>query len=203
MVEDNGRNKLCIFKLPVDYSEEYSIQNYFERNSFLFESICQRWNRFSHISEFFYDEYNLVLAEGVDYSTMALYVGNADIWINKKYWTNQLLSETLAHEITHSATEGLYLPPWLDEGIAVYTERKFKGNQMGLKKVYFGDLANWDPQNTDQYTNGIIYAHSGYVVRELVDEYGEEMISKLIIELDGKIGSFDDNYVKNIKIIEA
>lgn len=42
------------------------------------------------------------------------------------------IEPVIAHELTHSALAHLDLPPWLDEGIAVNTERRIAGRTPGL-----------------------------------------------------------------------
>lgn len=69
----------------------------------------------------------------------------------------QVLEPVIAHELTHSALSHLRLPRWLDEGIAVNSERRVAGPQPALHtplELHAMHRAHWSAARVQQLWSG-------------------------------------------------
>jgi hypothetical protein len=176
---------VCLFKFSIDR------QNYLKTFSYIFSRICEKEGVFDHIDKFLPDSYVIEFINNQGPEWEARYVGNKKIEINKKHWTNTMLAESVVHEMSYSATENLNLPPWLEEGIAIYTERRYQGTSVSLHKAYFKDLTLWKPSESSFGDNAKAYEHSGYVVKTLIEKYGNEVINDLLSEIKSGKGTLE------------
>jgi hypothetical protein len=73
------------------------------------------------------------------------------------------IEPVIAHELTHSALAHLKLPLWLDEGIAVNTERKIAPTGRGLytpHEIHAKHLRFWGPAEIQQFWSGRSFART-------------------------------------------
>lgn len=67
------------------------------------------------------------------------------------------IEPVIAHELTHSALAYLRLPKWLDEGLAVNTERRVAGEVPGLytpRELHGMHQQYWDAQRIQEFWSG-------------------------------------------------
>ena len=67
------------------------------------------------------------------------------------------IEPTIAHELTHSALSYLKLPRWLDEGIAVNSERRLAGGtrtQYTPQQIHAMHLRFWEAQKMQEFWSG-------------------------------------------------
>lgn len=67
------------------------------------------------------------------------------------------IEPVVAHEMTHSALAHLHLPRWLDEGLAVNTERRLAGstpNQHTAQQLHGKHVAFWTPATIQEFWSG-------------------------------------------------
>lgn len=188
--------KYCIFV----FDEEY--QSYVEKHEYIFDDFCQIKEKLPHLSDFFYNEYEITFEES-DWDIWASYVGNGKVVINKKYWNLKNLDTALAHEIAHSATEGLDLPIWLNEGIAEYSSYRFRGKEDNIHSLYVKDITTLDFYNANFRIRINAYMQSAFIVKKMVERFGDSFIRDLLIEINGKFGRDDGVENKNRVILGA
>ncbi|MFC1800925.1 hypothetical protein ACFLZB_00460 [Nanoarchaeota archaeon] len=192
----SGKFKYCIFV----FNESY--QRYVEEHEYIFDDFCNISEKYPYISDLFYPEYNVEIREMDKDYVLAWYIGNGNIEINKKYWTLKTLDEVLSHEIIHSVTEDLWLPNWLDEGIAEYYSYYFLDQVEQIRHVYIKDVELWN--NSDDYGRSVkAYKQSRYIVKKMIERFGDDFIYKLLVELEGKISPYDTIEEKNDIIFDA
>ena len=206
------RAKSSLYKKPISF-EGYKYCNFVfdvneedwvKDNEFVFKKFCDFKTGYPPIKDFLYDEFLILLFNNPDLSlTAALYVGNARIEVNKKFAEAKNLDFYLAHEIAHSSTETLFLPDWLNEGIAQYSAYRYFGTLGKLNSRYWEGLLKWDPHTASIGDNIKGYYHSGYVLKMFVKNYGDETFKSLLFELDGKMKAGDSIDIKNIEILNA
>jgi hypothetical protein len=98
---------------------------------------------------------------------------------------NSLLRPVLVHELSHSFTDGLRLPTWLDEGIAEYVKEEITGSSYRVSE-YVYNLAVWNDNLRSSFIEREVelrYGTSAYVVREMIDWYGEVEFKEMITEI--------------------
>jgi hypothetical protein len=193
-LQEPSKIKVCIFTF--DEKDRAYIDTY----AFEYKKICEKWEVFKPIHKFLREEYTVEMSQNGVF-VAAQYGGQGRIMVNDIYKKDTDIDVTLAHEVTHSAHDGLYPPTWLSEGLATYFEWKFRGNVASLHPVYFGDLANWQGNSASYDIKQ--YIHSGYIIKSLAEKQGEEVITLLLTELQGKMWHTDSNDVKNEKILTA
>jgi len=67
------------------------------------------------------------------------------------------IEPVIAHELTHSALAHLQLPLWLDEGLAVNTERRLAGttpHSHTAQQLHGKHVAFWDPDSIQEFWSG-------------------------------------------------
>lgn len=67
------------------------------------------------------------------------------------------IEPVIVHEMTHGCVAHLPLPAWLNEGIAVNTERRFAGAEPGLytpEQLHEKHLAFWDAATIQEFWSG-------------------------------------------------
>ncbi|MBT3298244.1 hypothetical protein HN385_04920 [archaeon] len=183
------------------FDKEY--ENYVDRYDYVFDDFCNVDEKLPYVSDFFYDKYLVLIMDVDEWSNLALYLGDGNIVINKKYWTLKDLDEAIAHEMTHSAIEGLWLPLWLEEGIADYHAFKYVDKIENIRTTSISDIELWDEYSDDYGTTIKQYIQARYIVRKLVENYDDDIIYNLIIELDGEIDYYDSIEIKNEKVLDA
>ncbi len=189
-------SKYCIFVFDEQYAE-YIV------NKTAYKNFCNLSERFPQIQEFLYNEYKIDMEKNEEWQFPAWYVGDARITLNYKYKSAKNLDLYLAHEIAHSSTESLNLPSWFNEGIAQYSAYKFFGTQFKLTPFWFEGFEYWNPDTASYAENIAGYQHAGYVVKRLVENYGEDVFKKILVNLNGKISYEEDIDTKNKLVIEA
>lgn len=111
------------------------------------------------------------------------------IGINELDWAASVIPHELAHLVTDSVLfncRGMWLPTWLSEGLAVYAEGSMpsyyteiitnaldKGNLPPLRTLERGFSSNASEADRS-------YAHSGFVVSFLIEQYGAGKMSELL-----------------------
>lgn len=130
------------------------------------------------------------------------------------------LKQVLAHEISHIIFAKLSgnrevndiqqtIPVWLDEGLALYVDRKYRANikQIELKRreLFKKSEIDYFPHLMTLYTyfnkidqdiefgpkGTMAYAYSYFCVTNLIGKYGKNAIVKFIKSLPGKEKEFD------------
>ena len=181
----------------------YDMEEYVKKLEWAFKKFCNFSEGYPNIREFLYNEYFVEIEESDEVQFVAWYVGNGKIIINKRFKRGQNFDMYLAHEIAHSAAEALSLPSWLDEGIAQYAAYRFFNVQFKLKWYWFEGVEKWEPSTASISNNIKGYQHTGYIIRDFVESYGDDFIRDLLKELDGKINYGDDIDKKNQKVFDA
>ncbi len=169
-----------------------------------FQPLCNITKDYPIVHEFFYDTYKIEVDRLGTWQFAAAYFGNGTLILNELYPSPEALALTLAHEITHSATESLNLPPWLNEGIASYLSQRYLHISYLQGGYYFDGILEWSP-NFNSKTEEIVrfYTQTAYAVRKFTEKYGDDSLKNLLIELDGKISRDDDINTKNQKVLET
>lgn len=94
------------------------------------------------------------------------------------------IEPVIVHEMTHGCLAHLPLPAWLNEGIAVNTERRFAGERPGLytpEQLHAQHCAFWDEATIQEFWSGKSFLRpdegnmlSYDLARVLVDYYARE-----------------------------
>jgi hypothetical protein len=119
-----------------------------------------------------------------DYSVIAIGISSQDL-----DWGKDTLAHELGHMVTHQMTfspYGVYLPTWLDEGLAMLVEGELDPNaQSYLKKateehnlISIRSLSSpFSAKSAEAYLS---YAQSRSIIGFLVSNYGRDKISTLL-----------------------
>jgi len=105
-------------------------------------------------------------------------------------WGLNAMTHEMTHLVIHQATDNPFagLPPWLDEGIAVYNENRDELDE-DFKPLFERAVANDDlmtlrtlssPFPADPMEANLAYGQSGAMVKFIVDTYGSEAMAKLL-----------------------
>ncbi len=120
-----------------------------------------------------------------EYGIIAIGIGTS---ASELAWGKGAISHELTHLVVHQVTANPYndIPPWLDEGLAMYSEGS-------LDAQFTGPLASAEAGNTlisvrslsspfSAYANEAVlaYAESFSIVKYLIDTYGREKMLDLL-----------------------
>ena len=119
-----------------------------------------------------------------DYSIIAIGISPQDL-----DWGKNALAHELGHMVTHQMTfspYGVYLPTWLDEGLAMLAEGKLDPNsQSYLKKAaaehkFISIRSLSSPFSAKSAEAYLSYAQSRSIVGFLISNYGRDKMSSLL-----------------------
>ncbi|WP_067271312.1 hypothetical protein [Mitsuaria sp. 7] len=100
----------------------------------------------------------------------------------------QHVEPVIAHELTHAALAHLQLPRWLDEGVAVNTERRVAGPQGSLytpHELHAMHVRHWDAARIQGFWSGESFLKSGDDSSLLSYELARIIVEQMSREWDG------------------
>lgn len=147
-------------------------------------------------------EDNYALVWNSQYSTAGEYVGSNIIFLSQE--NPYLLSATMMHELTHSLTDGMNLPTWMNEGVAEYYAyttldifHPKSGYKEGLEK-WGNPIASEEFDLTEFHQE--FYDPSHTLVQNFAEKYGEENLRALVdyflehpLKRPSTMKAFEDN----------
>jgi hypothetical protein len=116
------------------------------------------------------------------FATAGEYYGSGVIFLSQENPYN--LSTTIMHELTHSLTDGMNLPTWLNEGVADYYAYRSLGTSH-IKTGYEEGLEKWgNPDKEEEYDlsefHEEFYEPAHTLVQNFAEKYGEEKLRALL-----------------------
>jgi len=120
-----------------------------------------------------------------EYNIIAIGIGTS---ASELEWGKSTISHELTHLVVHQATDNPYngIPPWLDEGLAMYSEgplgTQFTSalEQAEANNSFISVRSLSSPFSAYADTAVLAYAESYEIVNYLIDQYGREKMLQLL-----------------------
>ncbi len=127
-------------------------------------------------------EDNYAVMWNSQYSTAGEYVGSNIIFLSQE--NPYLLSATMMHELTHSLTNTMHLPTWMNEGVAEY----YAYRTMDIfhpKSGYKEGLEKWgNPVKSEKYDlsefHPEFYDPAHTLIQNYAEKYGEDKLREVL-----------------------